>query len=143
MKKMWTVAALALLLGVGVATTQGRADEPPRVIPANQNIVIAAPASDCGCNQGAAPRKTLFQKMKGAFGSEPNHNQTAGTLGCMPNSDISCGTWHQEYKFLFGSCRDFFGCPCFKTPEQLMSISEGEYLGRTNPGINRVNKTYP
>src|ERR1700722_3280890 len=123
MKKMWTVAALGLLLGVGLAAPQGRADEPARVISANQNGIIAAPASDCGCNQGAEPRKTLFQQMKGAFHSDPAPKQVAGTLGCMPNSDISCGTWHQEYKFLFGSCRDFFGCPCFKTPKQFMSIS--------------------
>ena len=142
MKKMWTVAALGLLLGVGVSAPQGRADEPPRVISANQNVIIAAPASDCGCAQGAAPKKTILQKMKGAFGSDPA-KPGAGVVGCLPTSDISCGTWHQEYKFLFGSCRDFFGCPCFKTPEQLMSISEGEYLGRTNPGMNRINKTYP
>jgi hypothetical protein len=25
----------------------------------------------------------------------------------------------------------------------LLSISEGEYLGRVSPGINRVNRTYP
>ena len=143
MKKMWSVAALGLLLGVGLAAPQGRADEPPRVIPANQSAIIVAQASDCGCNQGAAPKKTIFQRMKGAFGSDTPHNQTAGTIGCMPNSDISCGTLRQEYRFLFGSCRDFFGCPCFKTPEQLMSISEGEYLGRTNPGITRINKAYP
>ena len=141
MKKMWTVASLGLLLGVGLTAPQGRADEPSRAIPANQSYIIAAPTSDCGCNQGAAPRKTLFHKM---FGSDDvKHNQVPGTLGCMPNSDISCSTLRQEYKFLFGSCRDFFGCPCFKTPEQLLSISEGEYLGRTNPGISRINKTYP
>ncbi|HEV8058877.1 MAG TPA: hypothetical protein VGP68_03340, partial [Gemmataceae bacterium] len=100
---------------------------------------IAAPSSNCGCAGQVAeqPRKGPFQRMKGLFG-EPTEKH-----GCYANTDISCSTWKQEYNFLFGSCRDFFGCPCFKTPEQLMSVSEGEYLGRTNPGLNRINKTYP
>ncbi len=123
-----------------MAIPESRADQPPLAGSSSNGAPVLVIGNSCGCAGGQAveqPRKGPFQRMKGFF-SEPTEKH-----GCYANTDISCGTWKQEYKFLFGSCRDFFGCPCFKTPEQLMSISEGEYLGRTNPGLNRINKTYP
>jgi hypothetical protein len=143
MKKMWTFAALGLLLGLGVAVPESRADQPP-VVSSNPSygsttMVPAGNCAACSAGQGQQtapqPRKGAFEKVKGFFGGP--------SCGCLPNTDISCSNWKQEYQFLFGSCRNFFGCPCFKTPEELMSISESEYLGRTNPGLNRVNRTYP
>ncbi|CAN5500918.1 hypothetical protein BH10PLA2_BH10PLA2_26530 [soil metagenome] len=121
--------------------------------PANQGAVYAQPnpadaylqanggCANCaaGAQQGQAgatqPKKGAFERVKGFF--------KGPGCGCLPNSEISCSNLQQEYQFIFGSCRNFFGNPCFKTPEQLLSISEGEYLGRVSPGINRVNRTYP
>jgi hypothetical protein len=145
MKRMWTVAAFGLLVGLSVASSGTRADQPPAYGQTSiQGSTIVTPANGgcANCNGGyqgqqrvAPPKKGAFEKVKGFFNGPG--------CGCLPNSDISCSNMQQEYQFIFGSCRNFFGCPCFKTPEQLLSISEGEYLGRTNPGINRVNRTYP
>lgn len=144
MNKMRRFAALGLLVGLGFAAQESRADQPPAAGPNYYNsgaVVNSSSAAYCpSCAGGQAapaakPKKGAFEKMKGFFNGP--------SCGCLPNSDISCSNWHQEYQFIFGSCRNFFGNPCFKTPEQLLSISEGEYLGRTNPGINRINRTYP
>ena len=129
MRKMWILAAFGLLVTLGVTTSTSRADQPQG---------CAACAGGQGQGDGRPippPKKGAFEKVKGFF--------KGPSCACLPNSDISCSNWQQEYQFIFGSCRNFFGNPCFKTPEQLMSISEGEYLGRTNPGINRINRTYP
>jgi hypothetical protein len=32
------------------------------------------------------------------------------------NSDFKCGSWRSETTFIFGSCRAFFGDPCFDGP---------------------------
>jgi hypothetical protein len=167
MKRMWTLTAFSLLAGLNVANLQARADQPPviktvpnqgtvYVQPANQAVIYgqqaanpaaaylqqnSAGCANCGAGSqqahpGAAqPKKGAFERVKGFF--------KGPGCGCSPNSEISCGNMQQEYQFIFGSCRNFFGNPCFKTPEQLLSISEGEYLGRVSPGINRVNRTYP
>jgi hypothetical protein len=144
MKKMRALAALGLLVGLGVSVPASRADQPPAVTAnyySGGAIVNSSSGycSSCAGGQGAAgaatPKKGAFEKMKGFFNGP--------SCGCLPNTDISCSNWKQEYQFIFGSCRNFFGNPCFKTPEQLLSISEGEYLGRTNPGLNRINRTYP
>jgi hypothetical protein len=144
MIKMRTMAALGLLVGLGFSAQASRADQPPAA-PANfynggtiVNSYSAGSCSSCAAGQaaaGAQPKKGAFEKMKGFFNGP--------SCGCLANTDISCSNWKQEYQFIFGSCRNFFGNPCFKTPEQLLSISEGEYLGRTNPGLNRINRTYP
>lgn len=143
MKKMRTIAAMGLLVGLGFAAPQSRADQPP-VSSSNYsggaivNMSSTGYCPSCAAGQAAPtaqPKKGAFEKMKGFFNGP--------SCGCLANTDISCSNWKQEYQFIFGSCRNFFGNPCFKTPEQLLSISEGEYLGRTNPGLNRINRTYP
>ena len=145
MKRMWTLAAFGLLVGLNLASAQARADQPPAYGSTyTQGAAVVLPANGgcatCGGGYQAQqpapkPKKGAFEKVKGFFNGPG--------CGCLPNNDISCSNMQQEYQFLFGSCRNFFGCPCFKTPEQLLSVSEGEYLGRTNPGINRINRTYP
>jgi hypothetical protein len=134
MKNMWTIAALGVLVALSLNSQTSRADQ-PQIITAQGSGGCAACQGQGQAPAGQQPKKGAFEKVKGFFNGP--------SCGCLPNSDISCSNWKQEYQFIFGDCRNFFGNPCFKTPEQLMSISDGEYLGRTNPGINRVNRTYP
>jgi hypothetical protein len=148
MKRFWTFAAFGLLVGLGVASPRASADQPPangQVYIQNGQVVMPANGGCANCGngyQGATQGQPAVKIKKGAFEKIKGFFNGPG-CGCLPNSDISCSNLQQEYQFIFGSCRNFFGNPCFKTPEQLLSISEGEYLGRTNPGINRINRTYP
>jgi hypothetical protein len=36
---------------------------------------------------------------------------------------ISCNSWRSECRFVFGSCKDFFGDPC---PDRMMSYGDGK-----------------
>src|SRR5947209_4485334 len=109
MKKMRILAAIGLLVGLGFAAPECRADQPP-VVNSNYNggaIVNTSSTgycSSCAGGQAAAPavkpKKGAYEKMKGFFNGP--------SCGCLANTDISCSNWHQEYQFIFGSCRNFF-----------------------------------
>lgn len=38
-------------------------------------------------------------------------------IGCQAHhNDFGCGSWKSDAVFIFGSCRAFWGDPCFKAP---------------------------
>src|SRR5262249_19506121 len=48
---------------------------------------------------------------------DPQRGWIRRPAGCYTHHNrFSCGSWGSELRFLFGSCRAFFGEPCLKPP---------------------------
>ena len=49
-------------------------------------------------------------------------------LGCYTTHNVpGCGSLHSELTFIFGSCRQFFGEPCFARPLPYPAPAYGQY----------------
>jgi hypothetical protein len=49
-------------------------------------------------------------------------------LGCFTTHNVpGCGSLHSELTFIFGSCRQFFGEPCFARPLPYPAPAYGGY----------------
>jgi hypothetical protein len=105
--------AAALGLAVMSGLVRGE-DKPGPVIPVNgvmSEVIVDEP------HQTALGKK-LHADGQGRVGSllERWHNRTP-ILFCYGNfNDYSCGSFHSEFLFLFGSCRQFYGEKCLKEP---------------------------
>jgi hypothetical protein len=116
-------AVLASVLGLGVVAGLVRAQTP--VVPTAPAPVIiyqAPPGNDPvlapeGANNqsGRRPLRDCLQKHGLACWS---HHNSPG-----------CGSLKAECKFIFGSCRDFFGEPCIQNPPSIVPPP-----GRMMPG---------
>lgn len=101
---MLRLASLLTLLALASAANAG--DEPKKVVPANfaatSGVVPSSSCPDGGCAEGA-PRGPLAKKFRSLFiGSHE-----CGPDGCI--NPIGCGNFHTDFRFVFGSCRSFFG----------------------------------
>lgn len=93
--------------------------------------------TNCNQQQESTKGLSLKQRWDRFTGKQPQ------PCGCAPSRTSCCSDWHEECQFLFGSCRNFFGDPCYKAPQDLLMVSEREYAARTLPQVNHVNKVYP
>jgi hypothetical protein len=100
-------ASLAVLLTGGLSRA---ADTPvPNATPQAANAACDTDATE------ATPHKGLFGRLRPSAVKE--HWQNKRPLGCYGNfNHYSCGSFHSEVAFLFGSCRTFFGERCLKGP---------------------------
>jgi hypothetical protein len=123
MRQQWLLRALlAGTVGLGIVAGLARAESPspPLAGQVGGPVVSAIPegavwsgeeaagSSDCGC--GGAGGHHLLQ-----------HSHVLGWLhnncGCWSHhNSFGCGSCLSEYKFVFGSCRSFFGEPCMHGP---------------------------
>jgi hypothetical protein len=94
--RIWVRALFAVVIGLGVAAGLARADD--------------VPAEKEGCH----PFRNLFRKPV----------ECADKFKCAVKEDtLSCNSWRTEARFVFGSCKEFFGDPC---PERAFGHGDGK-----------------
>jgi hypothetical protein len=103
---------LACLLTVlALSSVSNAGDEPRKVFSASHpggvapthGVVHSSPCPDGRCAE-SAPR--------GLFGLGLLKRPLIGSHECGPDgclNPIGCGNFHTDFKFVFGSCRSFFG----------------------------------
>ncbi|MCI0458323.1 MAG: hypothetical protein L0Z62_15270 [Gemmataceae bacterium] len=123
MQRHLSRTVLALVLGLGVLAGLIRAEPPPArarpgpLVPAQLLQPIPAPQQsvatvvDEGCD-GQSTRRIggLRRPLRDWWQNHP-------PIGCWAHHNtLGCGSLQSECKFIFGSCRTFYGEPCFKGP---------------------------
>jgi hypothetical protein len=114
-------AILALVLGMGVLAGLIRA-EPPAATPGAifpAQYLQPIPATE-------QPAETVLDEGCGGKSLRgrilpwhPLHDwvQNHPSIGCFAHHNtLGCGSLNSECKFIFGSCRTFYGEPCLKGP---------------------------
>jgi hypothetical protein len=106
-------AVLALGVGLAVVTGLVRAQD-AGPLPATGGTPSPAPAPSVVVSADAALDSTTNAPAKHSRLHDCLHRH-----GLHCTSDISglgCGSWKADCKFVFGSCRDFFGEECIPQP---------------------------
>jgi hypothetical protein len=127
MNQRWLVrAALAVLLGVGVAAGSVRAQTPAPLPNAEPWAVIEfgagtpRPASCPAAEPPAASHHSFCDWLHSRPRPIADHVHAcmhAHGVGCWSHHNMyTCGSWKSECTFIFGSCREFFGEPCLPGP---------------------------
>lgn len=102
---MLRLASLLTLVTLASAATAG--DEPKKVVPANfatpTGVIPSSSCPDGTCAESAPRGPAGFGKrIRALFGSHE-----CGPDGCI--NPIGCANFHTDFRFVFGSCRSFFG----------------------------------
>ncbi|HKB41684.1 MAG TPA: hypothetical protein VKD72_34990 [Gemmataceae bacterium] len=116
---------LAAVLGLGMSGGLARAEEPAKALPLPSastpydGVLHQFPSSVV--SEGAAPVAEEHAGYSGhhwlSFLRPSTYIDAIHSLGCYAHhNDYSCGSWHSECTFLFGSCRQFYGERCLKEP---------------------------
>ena len=145
MQQRWFARAiLAITLGLGVMAGLIRADEtlplPNPVAPAGPVLSPAAPPGEpvhypADVVLPEWPRVAPGPGQPASFG-ERAHNCITKVLAanvpafCWANhNSVGCGNFCSEFNFIFGSCRTFYGEPCFRGPPPL-PVPLGNWYGQ-------------
>ncbi len=108
-------AAVAALIGCGLAAGLARAGEPAapaavepwEVIERGSAQPVAAPE----------PPKNPAFTHKGPVRDYVHDCMHKIGVGCWSHHNMyTCSSFHSEFTFVFGSCREFFGEPCLPGP---------------------------
>ena len=127
MQQSFRRAVLASVLGLGVLAGLVRADghgQPPYyryAYPYQPVELLTAPQPT---------KRHLFS----------NHRERVHPWSCWTHhNDLGCGSLKADCAFIFGSCRTFFGEPCYRTPPVLPLPPgyEGYYGYNGYNGYNR------
>jgi len=117
MARLSLAAAVLTLVVPALGLADGKKPAPSPVIPASM-IGEAKPAScnSCGNGSGAmvlSPGQTgVYSYPPGTFGARLDRQLWWDEHECAPDGclkPIGCGNHWTEFKFIFGSCRQFFG----------------------------------
>jgi hypothetical protein len=121
MARLILAAAVLALVTPALSLAQGRKKERdnssnPQVIPASL-IGEAKPARCSTCDNGSGglflrPGETVYPYGPGTFGARLDRELWSENHECAPDGcpkPIGCGNHWTELKFIFGSCRQFFG----------------------------------
>ena len=85
------------------ASLHAQAPVPSQTVPSAPGIIMDAPGLE-PLQPPPAPRP--YQRLLNSHG-----------LGCASNfNQVGCGNFWSEFRFVFGSCRTFFGQPCIPNP---------------------------
>jgi hypothetical protein len=108
-------AALAAVIGLGVAAGLARAQAPG---PACSPEPLAVIEYGGGAPPPAAAPEVGFTK-KGPVRDWAHDCFHKIGVGCWSHHNMyTCSSFHSEFTFVFGSCRQFFGEPCLPGPPQ-------------------------
>jgi hypothetical protein len=107
---MLRLASLLTLLALASAANAG--DEPKKVVPANfaapTGVIPSSPCPDGACAESAPRGPAGFGKrLRSLFGGPLVGSHECGPDGCI--NPIGCANFHTDFRFVFGSCRSFFG----------------------------------
>jgi hypothetical protein len=84
---------------------------------------VGAQEPSCPCQNQAAAGQSSGWLQPHLVKPVPKPWQEYHTppVGCWQHHscDFSCSTFHSEFTFVFGSCREFFGEPCLKEPPRV------------------------
>ena len=117
MAKNW-LRLVAISILIHWAQTPLHAQNPAPMPATPAMIVDAAPVGDTA----PPPRSTRpLQRLLNSHG-----------MGCASDfNNLGCGNFHSTFKFIFGSCRTFFGEPC--VPDQHHGYGPGNGYGFDGP----------
>jgi hypothetical protein len=113
--KSWSFRRAVLALGVGLAVITGlvRAQE-PRPLPAPGGTAPSAPAPTMAVTADTSLDSLPHAPAKHSRLHDCLHRHG---LHCTSNErGLGCGSWKSDCKFVFGSCREFFGEECIPQP---------------------------
>ena len=122
MVRLFLAAAVLAMITPGLSLADGKKKDrdvgaTPQVIPASL-IGEAKPARCSSCGNGAGaiflrPGETaMYPNGPGTFGARLDRELWWENHECAPDGcpkPIGCGNHWTEFKFIFGSCRQFFG----------------------------------
>jgi hypothetical protein len=129
MRKTLFQAVLAglVVLGVGAGLAQAQQPNmPSQVLPAGHKAVKAAKAADCSGNCGEQDdeqRNGLLKRLKRRINNCPGNCWADGQA-------YHCDSLKATCRFIFGSCRSFFGEPCLQGPPTGPLPAPSPYGGR-------------
>lgn len=141
MRKYLPRALLAGLLGSFALTGLARADEPDLLVPQPTPVF----AQDAGPEAAAMPLSPPASHVPGPTSRLapedriPYHPITNFAHNCKyycwsHHNNVGCGSLKAECKFIFGSCHEFYGEPCFKGPPPPPNPSGANYGAAPNYG---------
>lgn len=117
MRHWFSRALLATVLGLsGLAGWTRAGDDGVRIVP----TPLAAPIPSASTYVGAsvavsaeagdsARRQSFCERIREKWSNHPFHCYTT-------HHELGCGSLRSEKVFIFGSCREFFGEPCYPRP---------------------------
>ena len=134
MKRCTVRLGLSLMLAAGWWVQRLPAQAPAAPAPAVAPAPVApaaptpmmAPAQAPCCGAGAG----VADGMPGPPGPQSRLQRALNRcgLGCFTTHNVpGCGSLHSELTFMFGSCRQFFGEPCFARPLPYPVPAYGQY----------------
>jgi hypothetical protein len=123
MKRCMVRLGLSLMLAMGWWVQRLPAQAPAAPTPAAPTApALAAPVYA----PAQAPCACAADGMTGQPGQRSRLARIG--LGCYTtHNSPGCGSLHSELTFIFGSCRQFFGEPCFARPVQYPAPEYGFY----------------
>ena len=117
-------ASVAGLLGLIACTGLAQATEPELVIPQPSTAVFASETGFEAASMLPPPPAAHVPGPTSRLAPEdriPWHPITNFAHNCKyycwsHHNNVGCGSLKAECKFIFGSCHEFYGEPCFKGP---------------------------
>jgi hypothetical protein len=125
MTRRWYVgAATAAVIGLGLAAGLARAQAPgPDCSPEPWAVIEYGSVAQPGAGakhkgQDQNPQEPGFTK-KGPVRDWAHDCMHRIGVGCWSHHNMyTCSSFHSEFVFVFGSCRQFFGEPCLPGPPE-------------------------
>ena len=116
--------AAAIVLGVGTWSSAGGQEvvPPPKGLPSGERIIVQ-PAPHPIVVEGAPAGSEFAAERRGPLRNISNrHGYCCGDDPAIPG----CSNWHEDLRFIFGSCRSFFGEPCLPKPPRPRVADRGD-----------------
>jgi hypothetical protein len=126
---MQAMCAAWLMLGVtvGIVQAEDTPQSPPGIakpaVPAPTPAVtskdVVSESVPCEVDRGHGPVRKFLHAMHpgGEHRSKPPLGPDEVRVGCYSHyNDFTCGSLRSDCRFIFGSCRQFFGERCIKGP---------------------------
>jgi hypothetical protein len=104
-----SLTLLIVLVGPALAGSRAWADDPAQLSSISSGPIIAEQFS---ADDPGLILPEPMGKTSGVGTWLRNHNVACWTH----HNNMGCGSFMSDWKFMFGSCRTFFGEPCFSKP---------------------------
>src|SRR5947207_11714413 len=106
--------AAAMILGLAGWCSAGGQEvvPPPKGVPAGERIIVQPAPQPVVVDHGPVADGFATERRGPLRNMSNRHGYCCGDDPAIPG----CGNWHEDLRFIFGSCRSFFGEPCLPKP---------------------------